>query len=232
MRLDFIGLVGLTYVPLLLAIPETSTLQESPRIAVSAAFVVVCLFALTISPAVQSAVSSGPIGPVIDLNHYTIRQRPWTLFTARHTIGIYEYRVEHTLEGGEVVEPLEVFRVDGSPGRHSARLFQPRYLQAAMYPISDYAHYRSYGLAVSTAACSRGGSRTLATGNRRRRSGDELRVSSANPATRLPHRGPLSLRRPLDHHLDNERRRLHCAAIRPNPFQRAGKSSGPRELRA
>ncbi|MCH2132048.1 MAG: hypothetical protein MK179_23155, partial [Pirellulaceae bacterium] len=81
---------------------------------------------------------------VQQFNRYCTRQKPWTLFTKRHLIGICEFRVVVTTALGEELHPFNLFNVDLTPGPGTTGLFVCRNLQSQMYALSDLYHRASY----------------------------------------------------------------------------------------
>jgi len=81
---------------------------------------------------------------VRSLNKRTTRQKGWTLFTKRHTVGIYGYRVLVTLQDGTQTEPIRVFEEDLSAGPDSNGFLTVRNFQGGMYALSDLAHRSSF----------------------------------------------------------------------------------------
>ena len=73
------------------------------------------------------------------INMHTTKIQVINVFNSVHTIGVYAYRVEVSLQNGEKLEPVVVFQEDKTPGPGTSGLI-PRWLQARMYVISNLAH--------------------------------------------------------------------------------------------
>ena len=75
-------------------------------------------------------------------NRYCLRQGAAKLFTKRHTVGIFTFRVLVHDQAGQTHEPIRIFNPDMT-GEQTTDLFAVRNLQANMYWISDIAHNAS-----------------------------------------------------------------------------------------
>jgi len=79
------------------------------------------------------------LGPLNRINRETTQIQRARLFTQVHFFGVYAYRVLLVDEGGERLEPVEVFREDKSAGARSIAPGEPRYFQRLMYDLTRLA---------------------------------------------------------------------------------------------
>ena len=71
-------------------------------------------------------------------NRYTYNIRYGHLFTSRHLVDVYAFRIILRDSQGKEYEPIQVFKEDQSPGIDSKSFFSSRWLQAEMYYVDHY----------------------------------------------------------------------------------------------
>jgi hypothetical protein len=76
---------------------------------------------------------------------WVLADKPYSLFTKSHSLGMYAYRVVVTMEDGSRLEPMQTFTPAKERGEEQAGWFQLNLLQSFAYGIGDVARLLSYG---------------------------------------------------------------------------------------